>query len=155
MKRRNFLQTVPLIGAGALLSNGVSATEKETAITNHREYWIGLMDQLAGPLLKAGSKRKLKSSMPVETTTGAKEKPSTYLEGVGRLLAGMAPWLELEPGNSNETKLRKGYRKQALETISGIVDPKSPDYLFDHMEPQMLVDAAFLAHAFLRAPKQL
>lgn len=155
MKRRNFLQTVPLIGAGALLSNGVSATEKETAITNHREYWIGLMDQLAGPLLKAGSKRKLKASMPVETTTGAKEKPSTYLEGVGRLLAGMAPWLELEPGNSNETKLRKGYRKQALETISGIVDPKSPDYLFDHMEPQMLVDAAFLAHAFLRAPKQL
>ncbi|WP_339738726.1 DUF2264 domain-containing protein [uncultured Sunxiuqinia sp.] len=155
MKRRNFLQTVPLIGAGALLSNGLSATEKEKAITNHREYWLELMDQLAGPLLKAGSQRKLKASMPVETTTGAKEKPSTYLEGVGRLLAGMAPWLELEPGNSNEIKLRKGYRKQALETISGIVDPKSPDYLFDHMEPQMLVDAAFLAHAFLRAPKQL
>ncbi len=155
MKRRNFLQTVPLIGAGALLTNGVTASEKKTDITNHREYWIKLMDQLAGPLLKAGSKRKLKADMPVETTTGAKEKPSTYLEGVGRLLAGMAPWLELESGNSDEAKLQKNYRKQALETISGIVDPKSPDYLFDHMEPQMLVDAAFLAHAFLRAPKQL
>lgn len=155
MKRRNFLQTVPLIGAGALLSTGVSGSEKRAAIKHHREYWVDIMEQLAGPLLKAGSKRKLKTDMPVETTTGAKEKPSTYLEGVGRLLAGMAPWLELEAGNSNETKLRKTFRKQALETISGIVDPKSPDYLFDHMEPQMLVDAAFLAHAFLRAPKQL
>jgi len=30
----------------------------------------------------------------------------------------------------------------AVETVGSIVDPQSPDYLFDHVEPQMLVDTA-------------
>lgn len=157
MKRRNFVKAAPLIGAGAFLAPGLSASEEveSKAVKNHREYWLNLLDQIARPLLNAGSKRQLKKDMPVETTTGSKEKASTYLEGVGRLLAGLAPWLESESGGATEVELRKRYRKQAVETVTSIVDPMSPDYLFDHMEPQMLVDAAFLAHAFLRAPQQL
>ncbi len=157
MKRRNFVKTVPLIGAGAMIAPTLSAKEDVASgkTENQREYWVSLLDQIAKPLLDAGSQRQLKKSMPVETTTGQDTKPSTYLEGVGRLLAGMAPWLESGSGNATEQKLRGNYREQALKTIASIVDPQSPDYLFDHMEPQMLVDAAFLAHAFLRAPEQL
>ena len=155
MKRRNFIQTVPIIGVGSLLNNDILASAKKKEIKDHRHYWINLMDQIASPLLEAGSTRILKAEMPVETTHNQPNKPSTYLEGVGRLLAGMAPWLEIDTGKAQELSLRKKYRTQAIETVASIVDPKSPDYLFDHMEPQMLVDAAFLAHAFLRAPQQL
>ena len=157
MKRRNFVKAAPLAGAGVLFTQSMQATgkTKKKLVENHRQYWVDLLNRIAKPLLEAGSGRRLKKDMPVETTTGAKTKPSTYLEGVGRLLAGMAPWLELDSGNTEEVNLRTKYRKLAAETISNVVDPKSPDYLFDHMEPQMLVDAAFLAHAFLRAPHQL
>jgi len=157
LKRRNFVKAAPLFGAGMILSPHLSVAEAlaDNAAVNHREYWLNLLNRISKPLLEAGSKRRLKTSMLVETTTNAKEKPSTYLEGVGRLLAGIAPWLELDEGNSAEIQLRKNYRNLSTKTIAGIVDPQSPDYLFDHMEPQMLVDAAFLAHAFLRAPKHL
>lgn len=157
MKRRNFVKAIPLIGAGTILSAGklTASTTSNPTNANHRLDWLKLLDQIAKPLLSAGSKRQLIRSMPVETTNGAKSKPSTYLEGVGRLLAGMAPWLESDAGSTDETALRNRYRQMAVETISGIVDPQSPDYLFGHMEPQMLVDTAFLAHAFLRSPNQL
>lgn len=157
MKRRNFVKAAPLIGAGAFFASNLTAAnvQADESIKNHRAYWLSLLDQIAKPLLSAGSQRQLKKTMPVETTTGKDTKPSTYLEGVGRLLAGIAPWLELEGGDNKEVKLRNNYRELAVKTVAGIVDPQSPDYLFDHMEPQMLVDAAFLAHAFLRAPEQL
>ncbi len=161
MKRRTFVRTAPLLGAGAMLVPGMAVAGKTTeksaakAVGNHREYWLSLVDRIAKPLLEAGSNRTLKKQMPVETTTGAKTKPSTYLEGAGRLLTGIAPWLELDSGSQEEIKLRDQYRKQVLAMVTSIVDPQSPDYLFDHMEPQMLVDSAFLAHAFLRAKKQL
>ncbi|MEJ2443931.1 MAG: DUF2264 domain-containing protein [Exilibacterium sp.] len=157
INRRNFFKTTQLLGLGALISPQLRATSRGTskAVTDHRKYWLSVLDQISGPLLEAGSSRQLKRTMPVETTNGSNEKPSTYLEGVGRLLAGIAPWLESESGNAVENKLRNRYRRQAVATVASIVDPRSPDYLFDHMEPQMLVDAAFLAHAFLRAPAQL
>ena len=157
MKRRNFVRAVPLLGAGFLWASKGSAAKMpiEKEEIGHRKYWLELLERISEPLLQTGSKSELKQKMPVETTTGAKTKPSTYLEAVGRLLAGISPWLELEAGGADEKSLRNRYRKMALATVSSIVDPQSPDYLFDHMEPQMLVDAAFLAHSFLRAPQQL
>ena len=158
LNRRNFLRTAPILGAGTLLTSTLTAepkSQKKTEPIKYREYWLGLLDQISEPVLQAGSRRQLKATIPVETTTGAKEKPSTYLEAVGRLMAGIAPWLENESGNEKEIQLRLEYREKALQTIASIVDPDSPDFLFDHMEPQMLVDAAFLAHGFLRAPGQL
>jgi len=158
INRRNFFKTVPVLGLGTIFANKVEAFSSafhEKEIQNHRAYWIDLLNKISMPVLKAGSKAKLKATMPVETTNGKKEKPSTYLEAVGRLLTGIAPWLESNSGDRREQKLRDDFRAMALETVANIVDPKSEDYLFDHMEPQMVVDAAFLAHAFLRAPQQL
>ncbi|MCE4564749.1 DUF2264 domain-containing protein [Maribellus sp. CM-23] len=158
INRRNFIKTVPVVGAGVVLSNqvmGQTDSEKNKLPENHREYWVQLLDKISAPVLEAGSQNKLKATMPVETPTGAKEKPSTYLEAVGRLLAGIAPWLESDSGDTAEAGLRKKYREMALKTIHNITDEASPDYLFNHKEPQILVDAAFLAHAFSRAPQQL
>ncbi|WP_308366320.1 DUF2264 domain-containing protein [Microbulbifer sp. TB1203] len=157
MDRRNFLKAAPLLGAGALAAPRLQAVDipERGVITDHRRYWLDLLDRISRPLLEAGSTGQLKSTMRVETTTGSKTKPSTYLEGVGRLLAGIAPWLESDSGGTAEIELRNHYRDQAVATVAAIVDPQSPDYLFDHMEPQMLVDAAFLGHAFLRAPRRL
>ena len=80
-----------------------------------------------------------------------------YLEAVGRLLAGMAPWFALPDDETAEGKVRKRLREEALLGIAAGADPHSPDY-FCWGTPtarQPLVDASYLAYAFLRAPKAL
>ena len=43
--------------------------------------------------------------MPVEAHATSKDRPQyTYLEGLGRLLAGLAPWLELADDSTAEAK---------------------------------------------------
>ncbi len=117
-------------------------------MNSNRQFWIDELCKMARPVLQAATNRKLKKIMPVE----AKEDRSgcTYLEAVGRLLAGMAPWLEL---TSNE------YGDLARSAIAAIIDPKSPDYVLppadDELPRQILVDCAFLSHALLRAPREL
>ena len=66
-----------------------------------RAYLVSAITKMADPLLIALSQNKLKLTMPVEKIDGMqKASTSTYLEGFGRLLAGMAPWLELGPDNT-------------------------------------------------------
>ena len=65
-----------------------------------RAYWIDILTQIADPILENMSKGELKKNMPVETISGALNPPNmrtTHLEALGRLLVGMAPWLELGP----------------------------------------------------------
>ncbi|WP_028550730.1 DUF2264 domain-containing protein [Paenibacillus sp. UNC451MF] len=45
------------------------------------------------PVLEALAERRLKERMPVQGRADRSEY--TYLEALGRLLSGMAPWLEL------------------------------------------------------------
>lgn len=101
--------------------------------------------------------KQLKSLMPVEAKLGREEaaKASSHLEAVGRLLCGIAPWLELEGLTGEEAVIQKRMVSQARETIASIVDPKSSDALNFSNGHQPLVDAAFLAQAIIRAPKQL
>jgi len=94
--------------------------------------------------------------MPVEALAGSQDRPDfTHLEALGRLLAGMAPWLELGPDPTEEGKLREHFIDLAVKGISNAVDPESPDYMNFSKGAQPLVDTAFLGHSFLRAPKQL
>src|SRR5207253_340134 len=79
----------------------------------------------------------------------------TYLEAVGRTMAGLAPWLSLPDDNSSEGLMRKKLRDELLKGLSNAVDPNNPDHFDFRSEPQQLVDAAFMAHAFLRAPEAL
>jgi len=121
-----------------------------------RAYLVSAITKMADPLLIALSQNKLKLIMPIEKIDGIqKNSTSTYLEGFGRLLAGMAPWLELGPDNTAEGRLRKKYIDLALLCLHNGTDTSSPDYLNFTIPGQSLVDAAFLTHALLRAPKQL
>lgn len=124
-----------------------------------RAYLVQRLIKLADPVLTALSENKLKQLMPVEKSPDMirirRNPASTHLEAVGRLLAGMAPWLELGPDNTPEGKLREKYIELALKGLKNGADPASPDYLEFNLPGQSLVDAAFLAHAFLRAPHQL
>ena len=67
----------------------------------------------------------------------------------------MAPWLELGPDDTPEGKLRARYIGLEAAAIANGVDPASPDYMNFVTGAQPLVDAAFLAHGLVRAPRQL
>jgi hypothetical protein len=112
------------------------------------------LTRIAEPVLTAAAEGRLKSAMP----TGEWEAPRNEfapLEALGRLLAGMAPWLELGPSEDEEGKLRARFDQLALKAIGNAVDPQSPGFMNFIKGSQPLVDAAFLAHGLLRAPKQL
>ena len=124
-----------------------------------RKTFLSYLLRMARPVLAAGAARKLRQSMPVEQHPDSGRERFSRFEAAGRLLCGLAPWLEGEPADSGEAALQEETRGLARELVAGLVDPASPDYgAFERMcEPcnQTLVDAAFLAEAVLRAPRQL
>jgi len=137
-------------------SNTLSIDSNKAGIAE-RAYLVKSLCKIADPVLVALSKNELKKTMPVECVPGALEgrKQVTYLEAFGRLLAGMAPWLELGPDNTPEGKLRKKYLDLALKGLHHATDSTAADYMNFNKGGQPLVDAAFLSHALLRAPVQL
>jgi len=136
----------PAVASGDALATGAAA----------RAYWCQVAGRLASPLLPALAARKLKVSMPVESHPSSKDRPQyTYLEGFGRLLAGLAPWLELGGDASAEGRDRERLAALARTAIEAGTDPASPDFLNFAKGRQPLVDAAFLAQAMLRAPQEL
>lgn len=142
---------------GALLLPLWVQAQKEKTMANgvmHRDYFVKTIVRIADPLLAALSKNELKKKMPVEAKTSDRQN-YTYLEAFGRLLAGMAPWLELGPDSTAEGKLRKKYIDLSLIGIRNATDPAAPDYMNFNKGGQALVDAAFLSQALLRAPNQL
>jgi hypothetical protein len=97
-----------------------------------RAVWLGLLEKVSEPVLHALNERRLRATMPVEAAPGqaAARAVGSPLEALGRLLSGLAPWLELEPSAEEprqETALRIRYRKWALASIASAVDPSSPD----------------------------
>lgn len=122
-----------------------------------RKALVATMIKIADPVLTHLANNGLKENMPVEKALnpyGGREKV-THLEAFGRLLAGMAPWLELGPDNSEEGLLRKKYIDLAVKGIANATNPEAKDYMNFTEGGQPLVDAAFLAEALIRAPKQL
>ncbi len=119
-----------------------------------RDYLIRAMLKIADPVLNALSKNELKQQMPVEAKTDDRSN-YTYLEAFGRLLSGLAPWLELGPDNTDEGKLRIKYIQLARICLDNATNPFSPDFMNFNKGGQPLVDAAFLAQALIRAPQQL
>ncbi len=132
--------------------NKPAATEQ-----NDRAYWSDLLYKMASPVVFNLAAGTLKQNMPLEKGPGysLKAERVTYLEAVGRTMAGIAPWLALPDDETTEGKQRKQLRVALLKGISNAVDPSNPDYLNFRTEGQPIVDAAFMAHAFLRAPKAL
>ena len=122
--------------------------------SNDRAYWLRTMQRIADPVLNALTKEQLKQKMPVESS-GADRDDYTHLEAFGRLICGMAPWLEHGPQAGEEGELRDTYAALIRQGITVATDPESPDYMNFTDGGQPIVDAAFLAHAIVRAPDAL
>jgi hypothetical protein len=106
--------------------------------------WQSYGTKLAEPVLRNLADGRLRERMPVEQAPNTDRRGVTHLEALGRLLAGIAPWLE-----SGGAPV---YPQLVLQGIDRAVDPKSPDYMNFTRERQPLVDAAFLVQGLLRAP---
>ena len=162
--RRNFLKSalmasIPLAAGSAVPASAASAPVPAiSGGKDDRTQWLGIVERVSQPVLEAISRQKLRATMPVEAAPGDVDarRQSTHLEAVGRLLTGLAPWLEGKPGNNPaEEKLRTRYREWARLAIHYGTDPKSPDHLNFGTNQQSVVDAAFLALAVIRAPNEL
>jgi hypothetical protein len=120
-----------------------------------RAAWVAYATRIATPVLTHLAAGTLKRTMPVEEAAGANRAAVTHLEALGRLLAGLAPWLALPPSDTAEGRARSRLLDLARKAIAQAVDPASPDALNFSTGGQPLVDAAFLAHAIVRAPGAL
>jgi hypothetical protein len=144
------------LGAGTSVASVTAAAAQSTpAPAGERAIWVGHLRRLADPVLESLAAETLKLRMPVEQAAGAKRETVTHLEALGRLIAGMAPWLELAADGGDEGRLRARYADLARGAIDRAVDPASKDFLNFTRERQPLVDAAFLAQGVLRAPRTL
>ncbi|MDR2413720.1 MAG: DUF2264 domain-containing protein [Odoribacteraceae bacterium] len=140
-------------GVGAFLL----AAAEMTRYVDDRLYWTRLAYKIAAPVLEKMSRGELSRTMQVELspTWDGRDKRVTYMECFGRLMDGIAPWLSLPDDDSPEGTQRRQLREWALKSYVHAVDPASPDYLLWRKEGQPLVDAAYVASSFLRAPEQL
>lgn len=123
-----------------------------------RAYWIQTLRRICDPVLINLKNRTLRQKMPVEQMEGRCRVPYTYLEAFGRMLAGLAPWLESKNLPEEEESLRQKYAQLCREAIDAATDPQSPDlmaYTSEENTDQPLVDSAFLAIGILRAPTEL
>ena len=125
-----------------------------------RTYWVNLLYQMSEPILRNMSKGELKKNMVVEyspTWDNNRNRDVAYMEAFGRLIAGIAPWLALPDDDTPEGRKRKQVREWTLASLKNAVDPDSPDHLMwnGRVASQVLVDAAFIANAFIRAPQAL
>ncbi|MPY89418.1 MAG: DUF2264 domain-containing protein [Luteitalea sp.] len=122
-----------------------------------RRRWVALLTRLAAPILTSLAGGTLKQRMPIEVAPGVgdERRGFAHLEALGRLLAGLAPWIDLGDDGSEEGRLRVEYAKLARRALAMATDPASPDALDFTTGGQALVDTAFLAHATLRAPRAL
>jgi hypothetical protein len=153
MKRRRFLQAAS--GAGALAA--AQASPQPGTMESDRAYWVRTLSRVAEPVLTNLAAGTLKRNMPVECVTGnvADRRKYTYLEAMGRLLAGIAPWLEAPLEGGPERDLQQRYADLARRGLRNAADPQSADFVNFHEGAQPLVDCGFLGQAILRAPNEL
>lgn len=148
---------MPALTVQAKGKKGKNVVAEQTTGAQDREQWVKWLWKISYPVIHNLAEGTLHQNMPIETPSGNPEgyDEITHLEAVGRTLAGVAPWLALPDDDTEEGKLRKQMRKEVLKGLKNAVDPNSPDKLNFTKQAQPIVDAAYLVHAFLRAPKAL
>lgn len=153
MNRRRFVQSclsVPAIVSLPAIPNIAGGSDDRAA-------WLRIVTKISTPVLQALSQRKLKERMPVEAPHGnvADRRQFTHLEATGRLLCGIAPWLETGPPGGDEGAMRARFAEWARLGMQSATDPASPDFMNFSRGSQPVVDTAFLALAIVRAPGEL
>ncbi len=157
MHRRDFLVTAGTAGAWSAIGGARLDGQPQAPAQSRgdRASWVALLRRLADPVLSNLANGTLKTRMPIEQAAGANRAAVTHLEAFGRLIAGIAPWLDLPGDGTDEGRIRSEYVALTHRALRRAVDPASPDFLNFTRERQPLVDAAFLAQGLLRAPRTL
>lgn len=113
-----------------------------------RKSWIIYLEKIVFPVLSAAATDCLKDRMPIYEN----RNKSQYLEAVGRVICGIAPWLNLPIDDTEESKLREKYKILTVKSISNLVNINARDYVDFSSSGQALVDTAYLVQGMLRAP---
>ena len=139
-----------------LLLTSADAKPDRKAVKD-REFWVESLEKVCSPVLENLSRGTLRQNMPVENYHKDPQyaKSFAHLEAFGRVMTGIAPWLELGPDDTKEGQLRARYIQMTIDALKHSVDPSSPDCLNFSEGKQPLVDAAFLAHGLLRCRTQV
>jgi len=157
--RRQFLHDAMILPVAA----ATAAEVKQVVPGNRglggdeRAYCFGMLRRIAEPVLRNLTANKLRERMPVEAGNGKIEdrKHYTYLEAFGRVLTGIAPWLECSQKPAAELEVSKQFAEFARRCLANATNPTAPDFMNFTSGAQPLVDAAFLVQGLLRAKNEL
>lgn len=129
-----------------------------TVTSMERSRWVAYAERLARPVLEAAAAGRLHAGVRLEShpRVDAARVRTAPLEAVGRVLAGIGPWLDVEGLSPGEAEVRDELAGLARGALAVGADPDAPGYLrFRGEEQQTLVDAAFLAQGVLRGRRAL
>jgi hypothetical protein len=124
-------------------------------MSNRRERQSSLALRVCAPFLRSAIRPEGLRAMPVETRPAGSSNRRSFssLEALGRLLCGIAPWLEIDTASSAGSGAPDLAAFHRLIEISCAKSGPAALSFTDGLQP--LVDAAFLAQAVLRAPAAL
>lgn len=157
---KQFFKYTLMLSLLMVISSNLYAQKKKraekTKVLTDRQLWLKEMDKMVRPMMSSLAKDSLTILMPQETSIRVDNKAHRvkvqYLEVLGRVLSGIAPWLQLEGGSAEEVALRNQYRQWAIQGIKNSLDSNAKDFMRYDVGGQQLVDASFVAYAFVRAP---
>ena len=158
MNKKLIIYPLLFLSVGLLQARQKPNIETNFTVSNDRQYWVQTIIKIADPVISNLSKDQLRKRIPVGRSSSALASSRefiTHMEAVGRTIAGIAPWLELGPDNTQEGKLRGKYIKMTCKALANSVNPKSNDYFNSTATRQILVNSAFLIQGLLQAPTQL
>lgn len=157
MHRKGFLKNLAITGLGIPFVSAASFKSyvQKKEVISDRQYWINTLTKIIDPVLNSLSKEQLRKKMPVKGKEAEARKQFAYLEAFGRLMPGIAPWLELGADNTEEGRLRHHYIQLVHQCFSHAMDASSPDYMPMNKGGQSIVDGSLLAYSLLRAPVQI
>jgi hypothetical protein len=151
ISRRQVLLAAPVAAAVAASRCARPESPEATAekTDTSRVAWVAQATRMARPVIEALAANSLSTRLPAYPPRNREYAP---LEAFGRLIAGIAPWIEQDRPQPWLDLIH-----QALDHAS---DPKSPDFMNwrgrpDRGPQQPLVDAAYVALGLLRAPESL
>jgi hypothetical protein len=120
----------------------------------NRAETLRLMLKVASPVWENCARGTLSQNMPIECKEGRSDRGLfRHLEAVGRSFAGISAWLECPLLSGEEATQRLEFRALVIQGLEKLSEPSSGAALNFKVGNQPVVDAAFLAQGFLRAPK--
>lgn len=145
-----------LSGISQRKTKTASQPAPETNGLSDRRFWLLQLDRICRPVLRSLAHDSLRINMPTDVSihvdNAESRKKVQYVEVLGRVLCGIAPWLNGSGGDAAEIALRNEYRQWTLQGLKNAVDSSAKDFMRFDINGQQLVDASFLAIAFHRGP---